>query len=75
VAQERAGAKFGADFTRDNTVILGDSSSDVETGIKGEARVIGVANGRSTPDELHRTGASFLNTLEVQDLLAVVRPE
>jgi len=58
VAQERASAKYGAEFSRDNTVILGDSPSDVETGIKGGARVIGVASGRSSVEELEGSGVS-----------------
>lgn len=58
VAQERAGAKFGVEFSRDNTVILGDSPSDVETGLKGGARVIGVASGKSGVEELRAHGAS-----------------
>jgi len=57
VAQQRAGAKYGADFGRDNTVILGDSPSDVETGLKGGAQVIGVASGKSTTEELRKAGA------------------
>jgi phosphoglycolate phosphatase len=57
IAQQRAGTKYGAAFTRDNTVILGDSPNDVETGVKGGARVIGVASGKSSMQDLHAHGA------------------
>jgi phosphoglycolate phosphatase-like HAD superfamily hydrolase len=57
IAQQRAAAKYGADFTRDNSVILGDSPRDVETGRKGGARVIGVASGKSSMAELRAAGA------------------
>jgi phosphoglycolate phosphatase len=57
VAQHRAAAKFGAHFTRNNTVIVGDSPGDVEAGLKGGAKVIGVASGKSSVAELRAAGA------------------
>jgi phosphoglycolate phosphatase len=60
VAQQRAGAKYSAEFSRDNTVILGDSPSDVETGLKGGARVVGVASGKSSVEELRGAGAAWV---------------
>src|SRR5215468_3699939 len=57
IAQQRAGTKYGADFTRSNTVIVGDSPGDVEAGLKGGARVIGVASGKSSMAELRAAGA------------------
>jgi phosphoglycolate phosphatase-like HAD superfamily hydrolase len=57
VAQQRAGAKYGAYFTRSNTVIVGDSPGDVEAGLKGGARVIGVASGKSSVADLRAAGA------------------
>lgn len=61
-AQERARAKYGANFTRANTIIVGDSPSDMETGLKGGARVIGVASGNSSVMELRNAGASLVLT-------------
>jgi phosphoglycolate phosphatase-like HAD superfamily hydrolase len=77
IAQERAGAKYGAYFTRDNTVILGDSLSDVETGLKGGAKVIGVASGKSSAAELREAGAAgvivnLLDGSKALDLLKIV---
>jgi phosphoglycolate phosphatase len=57
VAQQRAATKYAADFTHDNTVILGDSPGDVEAGLKGGARVIGVASGKSSATQLRAAGA------------------
>src|SRR5262249_23481836 len=64
VAQQRASTKYGGDFSRDNTVVLGDSPNDVETGIKGGAKVIGVASGKSSVAELRAAGALSV----IQDL-------
>jgi phosphoglycolate phosphatase-like HAD superfamily hydrolase len=60
VAQARARAKYGAKFSRDNTVIIGDSPSDIETGLRGGARVIGVASGKSSVTDLCDAGASLV---------------
>ncbi|EST27430.1 HAD family hydrolase [Streptomyces roseochromogenus] len=65
VAQERASAKYGAPFTRSNTVIIGDSLEDVRTGLEGGALVIGIASGKTTANELASAGADVvLDSLE-----------
>lgn len=46
------------EFGLSNTIIIGDSPSDVETGLIGGARVIGVASGSSSIHELREAGAS-----------------
>lgn len=73
VAQRRAAAKYGADFTRDNSVIVGDSPSDVETGLHGGARVIGVASGKTSVEELRNAGAgSVLAELQAAKLVELL---
>ncbi|MET8816125.1 haloacid dehalogenase-like hydrolase [Streptomyces sp. NPDC004549] len=57
IAQERAAAEHGGHFDRDNTVIVGDSLEDVRTGLEGGARVIGVASGTTTAQQLRSAGA------------------
>ncbi|MFF0482716.1 HAD family hydrolase [Streptomyces sp. NPDC004435] len=57
IAQDRAAAKHGGRFDRDNTVIVGDSLEDVRTGLEGGARVIGVASGTTTEEQLRAAGA------------------
>jgi phosphoglycolate phosphatase-like HAD superfamily hydrolase len=58
VAQQRAASKYGARFTRDNTVIIGDSLEDVRTGLHGGAKVIGVASGTVSGRQLADAGAA-----------------
>ncbi|MGW4287239.1 HAD family hydrolase [Streptomyces sp. NPDC004673] len=57
VAQRRASARYGCDFTRETTVIIGDSLEDVRTGREGGARVIAVASGTTPRHELTAAGA------------------
>ncbi len=69
VAQQRAAGKYGAVFEHRNTLIVGDSLSDVETGAEGGAHVIGVASGKSSSDELRQAGAGVV----LQDLRDTTR--
>jgi phosphoglycolate phosphatase len=74
VAQKRAQGKHGAEFTRSNTVIIGDSLEDVRTGVEGGAAVIGVASGKTSADELADAGADVIvpDLTDVRDLLRVL---
>ncbi|GAA1939502.1 haloacid dehalogenase-like hydrolase [Kitasatospora viridis] len=65
IAQQRAAAKYGTRFARDNTVIIGDSLEDVRTGLLGGAKVIGVASGTVGARDLADAGADRV----VADLL------
>jgi phosphoglycolate phosphatase-like HAD superfamily hydrolase len=61
VAQARACAKYpGQRFDRTNTVVVGDTPRDVRTGLEGGARVVAVATGGSTMDDLRTAGASVV---------------
>lgn len=60
IAQGRAAAKHGGPFNRDNTVIVGDSLEDVRTGLEGGARVIAVASGTTTEQQLRAAGADHV---------------
>lgn len=60
IAQDRAAAKHGGRFNRDNTVIVGDSLEDVRTGLEGGARVIAVASGTTTEQQLDTAGAQHV---------------
>jgi phosphoglycolate phosphatase len=57
IAQRRAAAKHGASLGPRNTVLVGDSPADVAAGLAGGAKVIGIASGRSSVDELRDAGA------------------
>jgi phosphoglycolate phosphatase len=74
IAQRRAETKHHVTFDRSNTVIVGDSPSDVETGAKGGAEVVAVASGKTSRDELLQAGASTVlndlrNTTSLVDAL------
>ncbi len=60
VAQRRAAKCHGTVFTRENTVIIGDSLEDVTTGREGGASVIGVASGTTDAAVLREAGANLV---------------
>jgi len=57
VAQMKAARAFGFDAARDATVLIGDTTLDVDAGLTGGARVIAVATGVSSIEELRESGA------------------
>jgi phosphoglycolate phosphatase len=57
VAQRRAAAKHGTVFDRNNTVVIGDSSHDINTGLQGGALAAGVASGSESVEQLRDAGA------------------
>ncbi|GAA0404247.1 haloacid dehalogenase-like hydrolase [Microbispora corallina] len=60
VAQGRAKAKYGSVFTAGTTVLVGDSTRDVQAARIGGAAMVAVASGRSTAAELHEAGADIV---------------
>jgi phosphoglycolate phosphatase len=60
IAQRRAAMRYGSDFTRMNTVIIGDSACDVEAGRDGGASVIAVASGTASAQVLSDAGAAVV---------------
>lgn len=68
-AQERAHQRFGFDAGRNVTVLVGDTVLDVKAGIEGGARVIAVATGIYSRDELAAAGADVV----LDDLAGVDR--
>jgi phosphoglycolate phosphatase-like HAD superfamily hydrolase len=57
VAQARAEARYGVRFDRENTVLIGDTQRDVRAGLEGGARVVAVATGTASLEELRSAGA------------------
>src|SRR5690606_34554662 len=57
IAQQRAHDRHGHTYTRDTTIVIGDTTSDVEAALKGGAQIIAVASGRTTADQLREAGA------------------
>ncbi|NUP66230.1 MAG: HAD family hydrolase [Nonomuraea sp.] len=60
VAQGRAKQRLGTPFTAANTVVVGDSTRDVQAAKIGGAAMIGVASGRSMAAELREAGADLV---------------
>ncbi|MDP4505630.1 HAD family hydrolase [Nonomuraea turcica] len=60
VAQGRAKQRLGTAFTAANTVMIGDSTRDVQAAKIGGAAMIGVASGRSMASELREAGADVV---------------
>jgi phosphoglycolate phosphatase len=72
VARRRAGGKYQIDFPAGETVLIGDSPSDVQAALDSGARVVAVASGKSTPDELRHAGATVVLS-SLHDTQTVVR--
>lgn len=64
IAQARARQHTGIAFDNNHTILIGDTTKDVEAGLKAGVRVIGVATGRTGAEELMKTGP----TAVVKDL-------
>ncbi|GAA2642119.1 haloacid dehalogenase-like hydrolase [Nonomuraea recticatena] len=60
VAQGRAKQRHGTPFTAANTVLIGDSTRDVQAARIGGAAMVAVASGRSTAAELREAGADVV---------------
>jgi phosphoglycolate phosphatase-like HAD superfamily hydrolase len=56
-ARNRASEKYATHFTRDNTIVIGDTPKDIAAAHTGGARVIAVATGKSTEHDLTHAGA------------------
>ncbi|MFE3447300.1 HAD family hydrolase [Nonomuraea sp. NPDC059194] len=60
VAQGRAKQRYGTPFTHANTVLIGDSTRDVQAARIGGAAIVAIASGRSTAAELREAGADMV---------------
>lgn len=56
IAQRRASFRTGITFENGNTVLVGDTPNDVTAGATAGVRVIGVASGKSSAEELRKAG-------------------
>lgn len=71
IARQRVRERHGINFTAKTTIVIGDTTSDVEAALTGGAQVIAIASGRTTADELRDAGApTVLDSLT--DTTAVV---
>ncbi|MFD4634843.1 HAD family hydrolase [Streptomyces sp. NPDC058284] len=74
VAQRRSARAYGHRFDPGNTVIIGDSLQDVRTGREGGAKVIGVASGTTSAQQLAEAGADHVmpGLTDVESLLETI---
>lgn len=71
VAQKKAAAQYGVEFAGAATVLIGDTPKDVAAALEHGARVIGVASGEYSEDDLRGAGAhQVLPDLRDADALA-----
>jgi phosphoglycolate phosphatase len=57
IAWERVAAKYGREFGPADTVLIGDTPADIETGHSHGCRVLAVATGKTSSEELSLCGA------------------
>jgi phosphoglycolate phosphatase len=57
LARRNAARRYGADFSGEQTVLVGDTELDVAAALATGARVVGVATGSTTADKLAAAGA------------------
>ncbi len=71
IAQQRTAQRTGVMFGNNATVIIGDTPKDVEAGLAAGVRVIGVATGKTSTQELRDIGAHHVaaNVVECQIIL------
>ena len=72
IAQSRASTRTGIAFENNNTVLVGDTPKDIEAGATAGVRVIGVASGKSSAEELHKAGPAVIVT-DLTDSERIVR--
>ncbi|MGW6932825.1 HAD hydrolase-like protein [Lentzea sp. NPDC054927] len=58
IARERAAQRIGRQASLDDVVLIGDTPRDVAAGLTAGVRVIAVASGRSTVEDLRKAGAN-----------------
>ena len=60
IAQDRASERARIRFNSEATVLVGDTTKDVEAGLAAGARVVGVATGKTGADDLRGVGAQVV---------------
>jgi len=76
IARQRAAQRTGIPFGPDTTVLIGDTPSDIEAARDGGARIIAVATGSFSTDDLAAAGASTVlpDLTDASALIAALYP-
>ncbi len=76
IARQRATERTGQRFGHATTVLIGDTPSDVAAARDGSARIIAVATGRDSTDDLAAAGADTVlaDLISTTALLAAIYP-
>jgi phosphoglycolate phosphatase-like HAD superfamily hydrolase len=76
IARHRATERTGHHFDRATTMLIGDTPGDVTAARDGAARIIAVATGRDSADDLAAAGADTVlaDLTSTADLLAAIYP-
>lgn len=72
VARGRALAKYGIVFDKSTTILIGDTTRDVQAAIDGGAQVIAVATGIDSMDQLREAGADVV-LADLRDTASIVK--
>lgn len=73
VARQAAKARYGADFSGESTILIGDTPLDVEAALARGARAIAVATGSYAQSELADAHATLPDLTDTAALLAAIR--
>ena len=71
VARRNAAARYGGDYSGRATVLIGDTPNDVDAATQSGARVVGVASGSYTVEQLAAAGADAV-LADLTDTAAVL---
>jgi phosphoglycolate phosphatase len=72
VARQRATARTGRTFTAETTILIGDTTGEVEAALTGGAHIIAIASGKTTPRQLRYAGAQTILT-DLTDTTALIQ--
>lgn len=75
IAQRKASQRYDAVFDSSSTVLVGDTERDVAAALEGGAKIVGVATGVTTAEQLRQAGAHVVlpNLLDSSGFVKIVR--
>ncbi|MGQ0773681.1 MAG: HAD family hydrolase [Pseudonocardiales bacterium] len=67
--------KYGVEFDRDSTIMIGDTVRDVQAALEGDAIIIGVATGKNYSHQLLNAGAHAVmeNLVDTEEVVRVIQ--